>query len=529
MGNGNGVIQAELTVELGQFLAALNQAQAALAKYAQGAGSSMGAANQATALAAKGTDSLAKAAENYKAGQVSQARTVNYFVKELTDVTGMSKEAASAVGGLGQVMLEAAAGGSAFAVGFEAVKFLVTQLVGIFQAAEERVKELGNAGMIATAGLVAGMDALVKVTAAVPTAGGKAFAEVFAAGTRESEKLSESIEKLRPTRWSQISAFIWDGAQGIKRVNDEFEQAAAKLGKMVEDAKAFATAAGDAVGGYEESPEQEKRYWEIKAADAEKARIDGKARAADQLKLVYENLANEMQRLADEEDRAVTVQAKRLLDLKKEADDAIIESVRQDELSGAFSGYETPGGLGEGEKELARLNDEGRQTTQIFSAIGESIGSAFGSIGEIVGGAAGTFMNLVGRMIQQAVQLAISLAAASVAWTSPLGMVAIGSVALAGLLGLLSAVPSFDVGTLSVPRTGLAMVHRGEAILPAGGPAETYRAGLARMGGGGGNVTVHVKMDISALDGQSVYRTLTGSRDQLARVVREAVRDGVMG
>jgi hypothetical protein len=182
-------------------------------------------------------------------------------------------------------------------------------------------------------------------------------------------------------------------------------------------------------------------------------------------------------------------------------------------------------------QELKRLNEEGRMTADIMATIGDSVGSAFGSIGEMIGGAAGTFVSVMGRMIQQAVQLAISLAAASVAWTSPLGMVAIGSIALAGLLGLIGSVPSFDVGTLSVPKTGLAMIHRGETILPAGGPAEAYRAGLARIGGqgSGGSTTVNVNMNISALDGQSVYRTLNGSRDQLARVVREAVRDGVMG
>ncbi len=140
-------------------------------------------------------------------------------------------------------------------------------------------------------------------------------------------------------------------------------------------------------------------------------------------------------------------------------------------------------------------------------------------------------------MISQTIALVLALTFSDTLMTGPLGVFAaipMGAAILGSLIGMIASIPSFDVGTLSVPKTGLAMIHAGEAILPAGGPAETYRAGLARMGGGllagaaGGATTVNVSMNISALDGQSVYRTLTGSRDQLARVVREAVRDGVM-
>jgi hypothetical protein len=57
------------------------------------------------------------------------------------------------------------------------------------------------------------------------------------------------------------------------------------------------------------------------------------------------------------------------------------------------------------------------------------------------------------------------------------------------------------------------MIHQGEAIIPAG---ENRGRGVT------------VNLSISALDGQSVYRALTSSRSDLSRVIREAVRDGVM-
>ena len=104
---------------------------------------------------------------------------------------------------------------------------------------------------------------------------------------------------------------------------------------------------------------------------------------------------------------------------------------------------------------------------------------------------------------------------ASMAWTTPLGMVAIGSIALAGILGLMAAVPSFDVGTMSVPKTGLAMVHQGEAILPASGTAQAYRSG-------GRSVTVN----ISATDAASFEKMLRRNDNALVRVLRDATRAG---
>ena len=529
MATGSSDVVLSLGVDGSAYTAGLRSATDEAVRAGRAIGAGFAPANRAVS-------DFGATIKNYKAEQSSQARTVSFFVRELTDVTGMSREAAGAVGGLGQVMLEAAAGGGAFAVGFEAVKFVVSQVIAEWRRAGEELKALEAVQLSVTASLMAGNEALAKMTAGVLTEGAKAFREVFDAGSKGIKGVSDEIEKLREKGPGWL-AWIRAGLYGDMDAIDAFE---AKIASM---SQAIATITNNASNQAEiaralaqegQKAAQAPAANKVLADDAVKAQTAATARAADQLKLVYENLATEMQRLADEEDRAVTVQAKRLLDLKKEMDDSIAESVRQDGLSGAFSGYEDTPRLnidGGAAKELKTLNEEGRRTSEIMASIGDSIGSAFGSIGQIIGGAAGQFMQLVGRMIQQAVSLAISLAAASVAWTSPLGMAAIGAATLATLIGLIASVPSFDVGTLSVPRTGLAMIHAGEAILPAGGPAETYRAGLARSGArAGGATTVNVSMNISgAIDGPSVYRTLNGSRDQLARVIREAVRDGVMG
>lgn len=85
-----------------------------------------------------------------------------------------------------------------------------------------------------------------------------------------------------------------------------------------------------------------------------------------------------------------------------------------------------------------------------------------------------------------------------------------------------AAVPKFDVGAWSVPRTGLAVIHAGETILPAGAPAEAYRAaavGGPQAGGGGAQVAFH----ISAVDGEGMGRWLrNGGASQLARAVSRA-------
>ena len=78
----------------------------------------------------------------------------------------------------------------------------------------------------------------------------------------------------------------------------------------------------------------------------------------------------------------------------------------------------------------------------------------------------------------------------------------------------LAAVPKFDVGAWDVPRTGLAVIHKGETILPAGAPAEAYRSGMAGGGGGG------VQIVIQAWDGASVDGWLrSGGSAKLARAV----------
>lgn len=590
MGSGQGVIQAELSIELGQFLAALNQAHAALAKYAQSAGSSMGSANQAMDGASKSAKNLGEKIASWKGEQTGQARTVNFIVKELTDVTGLSKEAASAVGGLGQVMMEAAAGGGAFAVGFEAVKFVVTQAVAEWKRAGEELKALAAIQTIATSAVMEGKYALDKLTAAKGTEGDKAFRETFDAATKGAKDLTEEVEKMRekgPGVVAWVRAAFGDGT-GLQRFEDTLASAAANLDRVVASAKEYAGYARDVAGGWEESPEQGAAYWKIKADDF-KANVAA-ANAASQ---GLANLRGEEVGLAEKHAQAVAkinenaqvelgTRQQMLLVEQREYELALaLSKIKRMPRAEEFSGFEDGArldpdgalqqladqagrdrdaariredqavngrlaesydagtfdltGISASQVELERLNKSASASRAAFSELGAGIGSAFSSIGSAIGGAAGEFISQVGAMIAQTVALVLALAFSDTLMTGPLGVFAAVPMAagiLASLVAMIASVPSFDVGTLSVPRTGLAMVHAGEAILPVGGPAETYRAGLARSGSRSGGrsdgTTVNVSLNVTALDGPSVYRTLNGNRGELARVIREAMRDGVM-
>lgn len=505
---GPGVIQAELSIELGRIAGQLNQAQALIANFAAGAGSAMKPANQAV-------DNLAKSVQKYKAEQTQQARTVSYFVRELTDITGMSREAASAVGGLGQIILEAAAGGSAFAIGFEAVKFVLTQVVAIFKEAEERAKGFAAAQLAATEAIMAGRDALARQVKGPSSPGEQASSAIWDAAAAGIKKFGEESEKLRPTTWAFIKAFIWDGAEGIKRISAETEKLAGQMTRVISETSNRADIAR-ALTQEGQKAAQAGMANKVLADDWAKARERSlravKAEAIEQ-KRIADLIASTMSRMGD----AASADRGNFPDMFY--NDATAKEMKMNGPDDPFAPVYGPGNT-EGAKkfidDVKTLNNEASRTTEIFSAIGDSIGSAFGSIGQMVGGAAQVVLKVLGQMIQQAVQLAISLAMASMAWTSPLGMIAIGSIALAGILGLIAAVPSFDVGTLSVPRTGLAMVHQGEAILPADGTAQAYRSG-------GRSVTNNFA--IYAVDGASVYRTLTDNRGPVARALREMARD----
>jgi hypothetical protein len=91
----------------------------------------------------------------------------------------------------------------------------------------------------------------------------------------------------------------------------------------------------------------------------------------------------------------------------------------------------------------------------------------------------------IGKALKDSLISALAAAAAKMAMMGlmKLGMMAMGGGTPAGGI-LASALPQFASGTTNVPRTTLAMLHPGELVMPRA-EADTYREGMAKMGGGG--------------------------------------------
>lgn len=88
----------------------------------------------------------------------------------------------------------------------------------------------------------------------------------------------------------------------------------------------------------------------------------------------------------------------------------------------------------------------------------------------------------------------------------------------ASVMAQMAAVPKFDVGAWSVPRTGLAVIHQGESILPAGAPADAYRNQMSGRGNGSSGET-HLHFHGAMMDGPSIAKVFK----QNAKVIGSAL------
>ena len=361
-------------------------------------------------------DGLGKTIQRFKSEQVGQARTVNFFVKELTEITGLSREAAGAVGGLGQVMLEAASGGGAFAIGFEAVKLVLGQIVTEWRRAGEELKSVERIQQGVTDAMMAGKEALEKYSGAIKTAGDKAFADVLSAATESIKGVSKELDDLR-AKGPGVLAYIRLAFKDTDMI-DAFEERVRKASLAIEQIINRASNQADIARALAQEGQRAAQAGaanRVLADDYTKARERAAKAAAQEAReqaRISALIGSTMDRMGD------SASADR-----GNFPDMFYSQATADSLKAAEDGRNAPvfgpgNDIGAADfamkaKEMAAFNAESSKTSEIFGAIGESIGSAFSSIGQIVGGAAGAVLKVLGQMIQQAVQLAISLAMAS--------------------------------------------------------------------------------------------------------------------
>lgn len=93
--------------------------------------------------------------------------------------------------------------------------------------------------------------------------------------------------------------------------------------------------------------------------------------------------------------------------------------------------------------------------------------------------------------------------------------------------GLGLSIPGFAVGAWSLPSDTLAMVHKGEMIVPSG-PAASLRDALSGGGGGGASVAIHptTNVHIVSMDSQTVASTLKQNDHGLMKAIEAGVRNG---
>jgi hypothetical protein len=136
------------------------------------------------------------------------------------------------------------------------------------------------------------------------------------------------------------------------------------------------------------------------------------------------------------------------------------------------------------------------------------------SIFEVIG-------NAVKSIYASAGQTASEVSAAVAPEAGPaapaIGLAAGGAIA-AGAIGL---VASADVGTDYVVRSGLAVIHQGEKIIPS---AKT--SGPFTGAGMGGTVHAPVSVNISALDSRSVERFFHDNAKHMIRAINNGIKSG---
>lgn len=92
--------------------------------------------------------------------------------------------------------------------------------------------------------------------------------------------------------------------------------------------------------------------------------------------------------------------------------------------------------------------------------------------------------------------------------------------------GLSSLLPSYDVGSWSIPQNQVAMVHAGEMIIPAA-QAEQIRSGGASIGAGtgGGGDNYAITIQLSAIDTQTGSQFLQSNAGNIANIIASQMRN----
>jgi hypothetical protein len=445
------------------------------------------------------TAKLEQQLKGFASEQRQQGRMARFYAGEIAAIIPAAEGAQSAIQGLAGIAVEGLAGGVSFGLAFEVAKFAIGGVVEVLESAKKRTKELEEVSNQAAAGIASAFEALDKYRTKDKTPSEKAYKEVFDAGTKGAKELTEAIEKLRPTTYQLVKAFMWDGAAGMKRLNEEFDRAARNLDRMGAAARVAATEASNLA-----APQPMLGP----GTDTAAVRFEFDTEAVAKEK-VYVDLLNQ-------EVGALLARNKALREGLTLLPREVPEMPGIKEIAGGFP----LAGPGNDQGALGfRLDsakvDEQAKASERLAAAGDSIAASFGAAGAAIGGMAGNIIAQIANIVVLTLKfigLAIAASAASAAqtpivgpWAAIAGGVAVAAALFSMIVGLA------DGGPMQGGRPYLVGERGPELVVPSSSGTVIPN----HMLGGGGNVSVVFNAPVD----QAWWRS---NERHIVRTLREA-------
>lgn len=429
-------------------------------------------------------------ARGYAKEQKQQGRLANFLTKDFLEFIPVAESAKGHVANFAQVLVEGAMGGATFGVAMEAVKFGVGLLADYFTRAKKEA-EATEAAIKAIQDRIDEIGKSKRQRMLIEIGALQNAIDAVAAGDKGEKRYVGEGEETKSFEFEEAEKRLQDFATKYKVTVKDLTRVVAKLWEEY---------------NAEESAERQKA--DIEAAQkAEKARAESAGRANTVLNKVREEAAKigEARAKAELETYWKEVRA----GLASDAMSRLVEPTTPYAKSGIRGRDEFYAGVdakkaaepvidtdffGKSEvKRLAPIKELGAALREL-KPIADGIGNAFaGFFKNLITGAksAGeafaemanaileTFLNMIAQMIAELIASSV-LKLIGTILGGPGGGAAAGAVG--GVIGI------FEQGTWSVPRTGLALVHQGEKVIPAGQAAALGGASTV-------NVTINGPID----------------------------------
>ncbi len=435
-------------------------------------------------VAKKGSDNLYQSLRELKGEAVQHQRVFGFFGAQLAQTGLIARETGAALVGLGASLQ----GGMAVVAAVEALKLLVEGYQFLAEAEKKEREEREK-------GAEAHRDWLRRMNEEIAILRGTDPLDV-----ERRRKLVEIDKQIEENRKKQVA------------YNGSLREYGSELGTILSILVGLTPAEREQNELVKQGNDLLKQRADIAPKFEEKAQAEKEKEAGEARKKAREKEAGDWRRFQDE----ITASGIKAAVEENRAEEKLREEARKKEEAELrewqkeMERIEGPEAERKGEAALQEYErKKAIEQTRELGMAADLAADAFSSIGHAIGGVAGSMVATFGKLITQAVQLAIAMSAEL---PPPLGLLNMAASA-AAILATVASVPKYEVGTPYVPRTGLALLHQGERIVPA---SENAGAG---PGGTTINLTVH------AMDGASVERILTANQGALLKVLGRAAQN----